>query len=223
MTCCVRQKVFCCWRQQRMLLYSILLYSMLLVHTTTHLTIYPSVCISIVHMRVHLSVCELHKSSQVNYIRSDNYTTRPLQCILSWTCHECDHLQSSLKLYTDIPTLIDYMMGWDVSELLPLTDILFIPQMIYEYGEWRWNDFDEKTKELWEKHVPVTLPTTNPTWIDPGMNPGLCGERLATNRLSHGTAYSNITSMHWGMAVSHLLEVFWVVITLIWMSFSNSK
>jgi hypothetical protein len=34
----------------------------------------------------------------------------------------------------------------------------------------------------------VTLSTTNPTWNDPGSNPGLCGERPATNRLSHGTA-----------------------------------
>jgi hypothetical protein len=34
----------------------------------------------------------------------------------------------------------------------------------------------------------VTLSTTNPTWTDPGSNPGLRGERPATNRLSHGTA-----------------------------------
>jgi hypothetical protein len=33
------------------------------------------------------------------------------------------------------------------------------------------------------------LSTTNPTWIDPGANPGLRGERPATNDLSHGTAY----------------------------------
>jgi hypothetical protein len=32
------------------------------------------------------------------------------------------------------------------------------------------------------------LYTTNPTWTDPGSNPGLCGGRPATNRLSHGTA-----------------------------------
>jgi hypothetical protein len=39
-------------------------------------------------------------------------------------------------------------MGRDyVSELLPLTDILFILQTIYEYGEQRWNDIDrEKLK-----------------------------------------------------------------------------
>jgi hypothetical protein len=30
--------------------------------------------------------------------------------------------------------------------------------------------------------------TTNPTWTDPGSNPGLRSERPATNRLSHGTA-----------------------------------
>jgi hypothetical protein len=35
----------------------------------------------------------------------------------------------------------------------------------------------------------ATLSTTNPTWIDQGANPGLRGERLETNRLSHGTAY----------------------------------
>ena len=34
----------------------------------------------------------------------------------------------------------------------------------------------------------ATLPTTNPTRTDPGSNPGLCGERPVTNRLSHGTA-----------------------------------
>jgi hypothetical protein len=34
----------------------------------------------------------------------------------------------------------------------------------------------------------ATLSTTNPTWIDPGANPGLRGERPATNDVSHGTA-----------------------------------
>jgi hypothetical protein len=29
---------------------------------------------------------------------------------------------------------------------------------------------------------------TNPTWTDLGLNPGLRGEKPATNRLSHGTA-----------------------------------
>jgi hypothetical protein len=34
-------------------------------------------------------------------------------------------------------------MGWDyVSELRPPTDLLFIPQVMYEYGEPRWNDTD---------------------------------------------------------------------------------
>jgi hypothetical protein len=33
----------------------------------------------------------------------------------------------------------------------------------------------------------VTLSTTNPTWTDPGSNPGLRGGRPASNRLSHRT------------------------------------
>jgi hypothetical protein len=47
-----------------------------------------------------------------------------------------------------------------------------------------------KTEVLGEKTCPsATLSTTNPTWTDPGSNPGLRGERLATNRLSYGTAF----------------------------------
>jgi hypothetical protein len=34
----------------------------------------------------------------------------------------------------------------------------------------------------------ATLSTTNPTWTDPGSNPGLHGGMPATDRLSHGTA-----------------------------------
>jgi hypothetical protein len=41
----------------------------------------------------------------------------------------------------------------------------------------------------------VTLSTTNPTWTDPGSNPGLRGERPATNRLSHGMALVIYLSM----------------------------
>jgi hypothetical protein len=36
----------------------------------------------------------------------------------------------------------------------------------------------------------ATLSSTNSTWTDPGSNLGLCCERPATNRLSHGTAKS---------------------------------
>jgi hypothetical protein len=52
-----------------------------------------------------------------------------------------------------------------------------------------WNDiFAGETEVLGENLPSATLSSTNPTWIDPGANPGLRGERPATNRLSHGTA-----------------------------------
>jgi len=39
------------------------------------------------------------------------------------------------------------------------------------------------------KYFPsATLSTTNPTWTDLGVNPGLRVEMLATNRLSYGMA-----------------------------------
>jgi hypothetical protein len=53
-----------------------------------------------------------------------------------------------------------------------------------------WNDiFAGETEVLGENLPSATLSTTNPTWIDPGANPGRRGERPAINRLSHGTAY----------------------------------
>jgi hypothetical protein len=47
--------------------------------------------------------------------------------------------------------------------------------------------FAGETEVLREILPNATFFTTNPTWIDPGANPGLHGERSATNRLSHGT------------------------------------
>jgi hypothetical protein len=59
-----------------------------------------------------------------------------------------------------------------------------------------WNDiFAGETEELGENLPSATLSTTNPTWIDPGTNPGLRGERPATNRLSHGTALQNTVNV----------------------------
>jgi hypothetical protein len=41
----------------------------------------------------------------------------------------------------------------------------------------------------------TTLSTTNPIWTDPGSNPGLGGERPATNRLSHDTASTCVRTL----------------------------
>jgi hypothetical protein len=65
-------------------------------------------------------------------------------------------------------------MMWDyVSELWPPTGLLFIPQVIYEFGELRWNDMTGNPKNSEENYPSVTLSTKNLTWIDTGANPGL--------------------------------------------------
>jgi hypothetical protein len=50
--------------------------------------------------------------------------------------------------------------------------------------EWNWENRSTRGKKTCPS---ATLSTTNPTCTDPGSNPGLRGERPATNRLSHGT------------------------------------
>jgi hypothetical protein len=70
--------------------------------------------------------------------------------------------------------LLFVSMGWDyVSELRPLTSLLFIPQMTYESEEAQWNDSDRGKPNKFEKTCPsAILSTTKPTWTDPGTNPG---------------------------------------------------
>ena len=48
----------------------------------------------------------------------------------------------------------------------------------------------------------ATLSTTNPTWTDPGLR----GERPATNRLSHGTANNRNYLLHILFSYSLLQE-----------------
>jgi hypothetical protein len=56
--------------------------------------------------------------------------------------------------------------------------------------EWYWQG---KTEKIRRKTFPsATLSATNSAWIDTDANPGLHGERPATNRLSHGTALCDI-------------------------------
>jgi hypothetical protein len=56
---------------------------------------------------------------------------------------------------------------------------------------WRiWRDEDRQGKSMYsEKSCPsATLSTTNPTWQEPGANPGRRGGKPATNRCSYGAA-----------------------------------
>jgi hypothetical protein len=56
----------------------------------------------------------------------------------------------------------------------------------------RWNDNLQGKPMYSEKTCPsATLSSTNPTWPDPGSNPGRRGGKPATNRLSYGTASSD--------------------------------
>jgi hypothetical protein len=60
---------------------------------------------------------------------------------------------------------------------------------------WRnwWNEDWPGKQKYSEKTCPsVILSTTNPTWLDPVLNPGRCGGKPATNRLSYGAAFHSV-------------------------------
>jgi hypothetical protein len=57
------------------------------------------------------------------------------------------------------------------------------------WSNW-WNEDWQGKPKYSEKTCPsATVSTTNPTWPNPGSNPGRRGGKPATNRLSYGAAY----------------------------------
>jgi hypothetical protein len=61
------------------------------------------------------------------------------------------------------------------------------------WSNW-WNEDWQGKPKCSEKTYPsATLSITNPTWPDPGSNPGRRGGKPASNRLSYGAANSRIT------------------------------
>jgi hypothetical protein len=63
------------------------------------------------------------------------------------------------------------------------------PWWLWRWRIIRWNENWQGKPKYSEKTCPsATLSTTNPTWPDPGLNPGRRGGKPATNRLSYGAA-----------------------------------
>jgi hypothetical protein len=77
--------------------------------------------------------------------------------------------------------------NWVHSARRPLTGLLYLPRVIMRMENLvEWMAGEPKYSE---KTCPdATLSTTNPTWPDPGLNPGRHGGKPATNCFSYGAA-----------------------------------
>jgi hypothetical protein len=90
-------------------------------------------------------------------------------------------------LPSDALYILDLLLvGWDCGHYCPI-----VPAPC---DKWRWlwrnwwnEDLQGKPKYSQKTCPTATLSTTNPTWPDPGSNPGRRGGKPATNRLSYGT------------------------------------
>jgi hypothetical protein len=79
-------------------------------------------------------------------IGSIGFTLVNFLCTFSPNCTRNTALQLA-----NCQQIVEYDGGWDyVSELQPVADILFIPQMIYEYGERRWNHERQLSQLAWQ-------------------------------------------------------------------------
>jgi hypothetical protein len=71
--------------------------------------------------------------------------------------------------------------------------------MMEKLVEWR---LAGETEVLGEKYPTATSSTTNPTWPDPGSNPGRRGGKPATNRLSYGAALKDVLRNYLAVCMS---------------------
>jgi hypothetical protein len=83
-------------------------------------------------------------------------------------------------------------MGWDLRHqvLRPLLAYCTAPD---DWWRWLWSNWWNEDLQGKPKYSEKTCPsailsTTNPTWPDPGANPGRRGGKPATNPLSYGAA-----------------------------------
>jgi hypothetical protein len=87
----------------------------------------------------------------------------------------------------------------------PITDVTghIIAGWLWGWRIW-WNDhWPGKLKYSKKTSTSVTLSATNPTWLWAGVNPGHCGRKPATNRLSYGTV--NHKQWKWNLASVRLV------------------
>jgi hypothetical protein len=107
---------------------------------------------------------------------------------LFWNIH--NKISLFLILYFSILSFFYNLCGGTLGTAAT-TGLLYQPQTIGEgdCGENWWNEDWQGKPKYSEKACPsATLSTTNPTSLDPGLNPGRRGGKPPTNRLSYGAS-----------------------------------
>jgi hypothetical protein len=81
------------------------------------------------------------------------------------------------------------------AELRPPTGLLFLPRVMYVFGEPRWNYIHKGRPKNSENNLSQRhFGHQNLTCNDQGANPGLRGEKPVINGLSHGRAVHHLVS-----------------------------
>jgi hypothetical protein len=86
---------------------------------------------------------------------------------------------------------------WDFGYCGHYWPIVPAPDDIWWWLLRNWWNEDWQGKPMYsEKTCPsATFSTTNPTWLDPDLNPCRCGGKPTTNRLSYGAAYVQLSNL----------------------------
>jgi hypothetical protein len=109
------------------------------------------------------------------------------------------HWNDSRATYIRTQTFFLSFSGWGETESTWYVGCCWPIVPAPDDGRWwlwssLWNeDWQGKPKYSEKTCLSATLSTTNPTWPDLGSNPGRRGWKPATNRLSYGTANTNVS------------------------------
>jgi hypothetical protein len=145
-----------------------------------------------------------------------------LTCLGSLSHHQVfDFLQSPVFIcwYSYIGQCLHFFFNlhsggwspnWVHSTLWPFTGLLYLPWVIVRMEnlvEWMAGETEVLRENLPRRHFSIT----NPTWPDPGLNPGHRGRKPATNRFSYGAATSVYILEYWFFSETYCHYIKWCV------------
>jgi hypothetical protein len=125
--------------------------------------------------------------------RQNRHLCKHVNSTVTWKWHDITHIVKNTHYFFFIIYLVCEAIGTAATHGLSCHSQEIVKMIVEKQMECR---LAGETEVFWE-NLPQChfCPSQNPTWPDPGLNPGRHGGKPATNRLSYGAPKNTRTSV----------------------------